>query len=197
MYDNAEDSDTLLKYWPVASLGWALITTRNRALGFQPAQKGLEILPFDVETGSSFLLSLLAKDIAADITSVESKSAMDLSEKLDGHALAIAQMAGLIHRRSWSIKEFLAIYDRNTQRVHGTAEGTSLDAVWQLSFKSLDGVSSAFLAVLAYIMPDSIPQALFEPVDKSAMPVSLVECCDELKLVQCLPCSRRRLTNFA
>jgi hypothetical protein len=94
-------------------------------------------------------------------------------------------MAGLIHRRSWSITEFLAVYDRNTKRLHGTAQGTSLDAVWHLSFKSLDSVSSAFLAVLSYIMPDSVPQALFELADTSTMPESILECCDELKLVHC------------
>jgi hypothetical protein len=56
-------------------------------------------------TGPKFLLNLLKKDLGAEITADESQSAMELS---DGHALAISQMAGLIHRRSWSIKEFLA-----------------------------------------------------------------------------------------
>ena len=186
VYDNAEDSDVLLKYWPVASPGWAIITTRNHALAFEPAQTGIDVLPFDIATGSKFLLSLLAKDIAEDVTAVESQSAIDLSEKLSGHALAISQMAGLIHKRSWSIKEFLAIYDRNTKRLHGTPGSTSLDAVWYLSFKDLDGLSSAFLAVLAYIMPDSIPQALFEDVKSSEMPEVLRDCCDELSLSEVL-----------
>ncbi|KAH8710019.1 hypothetical protein GQ44DRAFT_752583 [Phaeosphaeriaceae sp. PMI808] len=77
--------------------------------------------------------------------------------------------------RSWSIKEFLAIYDRNTKRLHGTAGGISLDAVWQLSFKSLDSVSSASLAVLSHVMPDSVPQAFLSEVLETLLALALIK----------------------
>ncbi|KAF2836401.1 hypothetical protein M501DRAFT_1018761 [Patellaria atrata CBS 101060] len=112
IYDNVESSDLIRKYWPVANQGCALITARNHNLAYEPAETGIEVLPFDTETGSVFVLHLLSLDIAADVATQESKSAAQLSERLGGYALAISQMAALIHRRSWTIEEFLAIYDR-------------------------------------------------------------------------------------
>ncbi|KAI0872529.1 hypothetical protein GGS24DRAFT_467087 [Hypoxylon argillaceum] len=173
IFDNAEDEDLLLEYWPVASRGRILITTRSHSFAFRPADIGIEVPPFETAAGSSFLLHLLSLDIADNLSASETKSAFDLSQRLDGHALAIAQMAGLIYRRKWSIEEFIAIYDANTRRMHGEAKGNSLDTVWYLSFKSLDVECSAFLGVLSLISPDSIPIALFEPTNTTDLPRSL------------------------
>ena len=115
-----------------------MVTTRNHSLAFEPAETGIEIAPFDTDVGSRFLLHLLSLNIAQDLSTGEVKSAHELAEKLSGHALGISQMAGLIYRQSWSIQEFLAIYNKNTRKVHEISGGNSLGAVWQLSFESLD-----------------------------------------------------------
>lgn len=168
-----------MKYWPVANQGCALITTRDHSLAYEPAEAGIEILPFYPEVGSRFILHLLPLDIAADVISRESQSAAQLSERLSGHALAISQMAGLIYRRSWTIEEFLTIYNRNTRKMLGMPGKNSLDAVWKLSFESLNEMCSIFLGVLSYITPDYIPQALFEPSNTLALPKSVEFCSDE------------------
>jgi hypothetical protein len=142
------------------------------------------VLPFDLESGSRFLLHLLSLDIATEVSTSEAKSASDLSERLSGHAVAIVQIAGLIHRRSWTIQEFLAIYDRNTRKMLGMSGHNSLDAVWKLSFESLNDQCAAFLGVLSYITPDSIPQALFEASDPPNLPTSLQFCTDEFMYVE-------------
>ncbi|KAK3178321.1 hypothetical protein OEA41_000454 [Lepraria neglecta] len=41
-FDNAEDVDLLLQYWPLASRGTVIATTRNHTLAFEPAQSGIE-----------------------------------------------------------------------------------------------------------------------------------------------------------
>ena len=125
-------------------------------------------------------MQLLQRDIATDVVSKELQSAKELSEKLDGHALAISQMTALIHRKLWSIATFLAMYEKNAQKIHHFPGYTSLGAVWQVSFEQLDLVNAAILGVLAYIMPDSIPIALFKP-EKSALPESLSFCADECR----------------
>jgi hypothetical protein len=185
IYDNVENSDLLLKYWPVASQGCAIITTRNPSIAYEPVETGIEILPFDREAGSCFILHLLSRDIAMDVESKESQSAIELSERLNGHALAITQMAGLIHRRSWTIEEFVKIYDRNTRKMLGMPGKNSLDAVWKLSFESLSPMCASLLGVLSFISPDSIPQVLFEPLDPLALPKSLQFCSDEFQYVVC------------
>ncbi|MCJ1309172.1 hypothetical protein MMC25_002828 [Agyrium rufum] len=182
VFDNAESLDLLLRYWPVADQGCALITTRNHALAFEPAEAGIEIFPFDPDVGSAFILHLLRSDIAAAISSENVESAQELSKKLGGHALAISQMAGIIHRRSWSISEFVAIYDRNTKEMLGMPGHNSIDAVWKISFKSLNLEGATMLGVLSYLMPDSIPQALFEPSHPEELPTTLEFCSHELVL---------------
>lgn len=157
IYDNAETSELLRDYWPLSgSAGRILITTRNHSLGFDPADAGLEILPWDTDTGSRFLLHLLAGQISAELLANEAKSAYSLSEKLSGHALALSNMCGLIHRRSWSISELVEVYDRSRDFKDG------LDTVWRLSFESLQPDCATLLSVFTFCAPDSIPQSLFE-----------------------------------
>ena len=163
VFDNAEDIDLLLQYWPLASRGSVIATTRDHTLAFEPAQSGIEIESFETQTGSAFLLHLLSTDTIQELSSKEVESANDLSRKLSDHAPAISQMAGLVRRRSWSIEEFMIIYEQNAQSLHKFSKSSnSLDTVWQLSFQSLDIPTSTLLGILAFLVPDSIPQSLFE-----------------------------------
>lgn len=156
-----------------------LVTTRNPALAFQPAETGIEILPIDNDVGSKLVLHLLSMDIVHELSSGETESAQELSEKLSGHALEISQKTGLINQRSWSIQEFMRIYDKNTMKLHGNAH---IATVWKLSFESLCASSAAFLGVLSYLMPDSISQELFQSADpKLLLPTSLQFCADDLE----------------
>jgi len=116
-----ESIDLLRDHWPAANRGQALITTRNHSFAFEPADGGLEITTWDTETGSRFLLHLLATDISTDLKENEMKYAHELSQKLSGHALAICQMAGLIHRCRWSIAEFMEIYMQHPSEMHGVS----------------------------------------------------------------------------
>lgn len=157
IYDNAETSELLRDYWPLSgSNGRVLITTRNHSIGFDPADAGIEVLPWDTDTGSKFLLHLLAGHISAELLANESQSAYSLSERLSGHALALSNMCGLLHRRSWSISELVEVYDRSRDFKDG------LGPVWQISFESLQPDCAALLSALTFCSPDDIPQSLFE-----------------------------------
>jgi hypothetical protein len=173
VYDNAEDPDLIRDYWPLAGRGQALITTRNPTFGFELSDREMEIINWDNDTGLRFLLHLLSSDISAELQEGEATSAHQLSEKLRGHALAISTMAGLIHRRALSITEFKEFYDQHPNEVHGISGNRSINALWEISFKSLDPQSHAILGVMSFIEPDSIPQVLFEPSSREDLPTSL------------------------
>jgi hypothetical protein len=173
VYDNAEDRDLIRSYWPVARRGQALITTRNHSFAFDPADGGLEITTWDDETGSKFLLHLLRTDICVDLKDDEASSATEPSQRLSGHALAITHMAGLIHRRSWSIAESMQYFDQHPNKMFGISGNSSINALWNFAFKSLDSQSRAILGVLSFLQADSIPQALFEPASAAALPERL------------------------
>lgn len=81
---------------------------------------------------------------------------MIMITKLSGHALALSNMCGLIHRRSWSISELVEVYDRSRDFKDG------LDTVWRLSFGSLQPDCAALLSLFTFCALDSIPQSLFE-----------------------------------
>jgi hypothetical protein len=173
VYDNAEDPALIRQYWPVASHGQAIITARNRLVAFELADDELEILNWDNDSGLKFLLHLLRADITTRLEDKEIDSAHQLSEELRGHALAISTMAGLIHRRSLSISEFMRFYTQHQGEVLGCVH-----AVWNMSFQELDAQARTVLGVMSFVSPDSIPQGLFEPESTTDLPPSLGVCAD-------------------
>ena len=178
VYDNVESADLLMPYWPEASHGKAIITTRNHSLAYEPATSGLEIASWDTKTGSEFLLFLLKRDIGSDIQA-EGDSATELSRKLSGHALAISHMAGLIHRRSWSITEFMRAYLKNPKRAHQS----ELQALWDFSFATLEKDSRTLLGIASFLVSENIPQLIFEFEEDSDLPEDLEFCTDEFRYV--------------
>ncbi|KAG8404939.1 hypothetical protein J3459_022391 [Metarhizium acridum] len=177
-FDNVESVDLLMNYWPIASQGQAIITTRNHSLAFYPTDGGVEIAEWDTETGSQLLVHLLSTDIGNQLTQDEADSAHEVPLTLRGHALTLSLMASLIRHRSWSMKDPFEMYKRQPQKVHGIFGNSSINPLWNMLFQSLNESTCAILGVLAFLSPDSIPQALFEPKDPGNFPVSLKFCQD-------------------
>ncbi|RMJ08393.1 hypothetical protein CDV36_011978 [Fusarium kuroshium] len=168
VYDNVDSFEVLHSHWPnSAAKGHALITTRNTTLAYEPAETGIEVSAWDKETGSHFLLHLLSGHISADMLANEAKSALELSERLSGHALALARMGGVIHRRCWTIQELVEVYDRQPEFKHG------IGPVWQISFENLNTYSSSLLSIFALCSADKIPQGLLEPEMPESLPKGL------------------------
>jgi hypothetical protein len=108
--------------------------------------------------GREFLILLLWEEIGKDIEK-ERVSAEELSLRLSGSALGIANIAGLIHKRRWTISDFMSIYINNHRRVHGSEE---LQALWDFSFQRFHDDARKFLEVISFLMPDDIPESLFK-----------------------------------
>ncbi|KAM7213095.1 hypothetical protein V8F06_011518 [Rhypophila decipiens] len=177
VYDNVESADTLAPYWPPNSrYGRAIITTRNRSLGFEPAASDLEVKSWDAETGAEYLLFLLKKSIGRDISS-ESASAKRLAETLSGHALALSQMAGLIYDGEYTIQEFTTMYYNNPRSAHAL---DALAALWDIVFQTLDKNTFTFLGIVSFLMPDSIPPEILEPKSDLELPTNLMFLRDKL-----------------
>lgn len=160
IFDNVESTNVLLNHWPPPSrCGRAIITSRNRALEFEPAAAGIEVTSWDDETGANFLLFLLKKGIGRDLAS-ESTSALTLSQKLSGHALALSSMAGIIHDGEYSVHDFTTMYLEKPSSAHAIDE---LAMLFNFTFQSLDKNSSTLLGIVSFLMPDNIQREIFEP----------------------------------
>ncbi len=181
VYDNAEDPDVIRNYWPLAGRGQAIITTRNPSFAFDLGGHRMEVTNWDNATGLKFLFHLLSTDIGPDLEDDESPAALELSEKLQGHALAISAVAAFIHKCALSVTEFVRLYDQHQSEVHDFLGSRSINALWRRSFKTLNPRSRALLAAMCFLQPDNIPQAAFEPEWITCLPASLSFCADSLR----------------
>jgi hypothetical protein len=154
-----ESPEILKPYWPGSNQGKAIITTSNRTVAF-PASHTLEVTKWKGKDRTGYLLFLLKnKNHIGKNTEEETNSAKILAEQLDGHALAIKQIATLIHRAQHSIHEFLTMYSKDAERVHRTVE---LGTVMQWSFQKLSKKSLSLLGMMSFLNPDIISQNIFD-----------------------------------
>lgn len=172
IFDNAEDPRLLQEFWPSTSHGSVLVTSRNHILALTTSSDGLEIETFGEKEGAEFLLSRFKAE-QREIPG-ESKAALELVQKLGGHALGINQMAALIIHRGLTIAEFMSSYDKRTKEIHREhrlGQRSSgylhyLDTVWKMSFGLLSeeqhASSFTMLGVLSLMASDLIPQDLFK-----------------------------------
>ena len=181
IFDNVESSALLRVYWPLGQ-GHSLVTTRDHALAFEPADSGLEVPTFSNQEGAGFFIHLLSRDIDSSAYNNDWTSATQLSSRLGGHPLAISQMAGLMHRRSWSIPECLEVYEKNMENVTAYRQPPgNLASLWRLPFESLNESASDLLATLCLLDPDAVPEELFVLNDKTNIPESLRFVQDEFR----------------
>lgn len=178
IYDNVKSADVLAPYWPKSDYCNAIVTTRNYSIASDTASDRLEVTTMDQATGSEFLFFLLKKEISKDVNQ-EKHFAKELAQKLSGHTLSLSHVAGLIYNQSWSISEFMSDYLKSAALSHQT----ELDAIWEFSFKSLDANSLTLLGILAFLMPDKIPQSMLMVDSDRELPKELSFCRDESELV--------------
>lgn len=127
-------------------------------------------------TGSRFLVWLLKKNIGRG-PEVEDDSALILSERLGGHALAIEHMAGIMNKPKLPIGDFTAMYSKSPRALHQRGE---IEALFKFSFQSLDEESRSLLGVISYFLPDGIHQEIFTCTSNHQVPAELSFCEDEV-----------------
>ena len=90
-------------------------------------------------------------------------------------ASMIAHMAGMIQRHSWSIEQFLGIYDGNATPFHRLYWQKSSATIWSLPLDSYSPMASIFLGIFAFLGPGLVPQELLQPAEVSGISETL-EC---------------------
>lgn len=156
--------------WPGNAQGSVLVTSRdfNPALG--PAQTGFHVQPFDDTTGSDVLLRLIGLDVELPSNRERAK---EITQALGGLPLALGQIGGFIIQRKCPLKDFLALYERNTAKIDSRKTGLSdyehtLSTVWNMSFNKLSGNPRRLLNLLAFFAPDAISEGML--IEGSELP---------------------------
>jgi hypothetical protein len=74
----------------------------------------------------------------------------------------------------------MELYNQHPGQLLGSFGNRSINALWELSFKSLNHHAQAILGVISFIEPNSIPQALFETPSHTDLPALLGFCTNGL-----------------
>lgn len=159
VYDNVKSEIECNHYWPRTTKGRVIVTTSDRSMIFSIPGEKLEVEPWSENEGWRYLFHLLGRDDKNNLDLSEKEAAVDLSGRLSGHALSISLIAGLIFNGGCSTGEFMDMYEKDPDRIHGL---DNFDILWKRTFKELDKKSHSLLRVMSWLMPDSIPQELFE-----------------------------------
>ena len=131
--------------------------------------------------GTRFLFHLLSTNISVDSQDDDNRSGYDLSQKMSGHTLAICHLAGLIHWRGWSITGFREMYNQHPSEMRGVSAYSSINALCDFTFRSLNPQCSTILVILSVFSPDNTPQSIFELANNTDLPESLVFCSDSAR----------------
>ena len=167
VFNNVEDINDLNAYLPThaRTQGSVLITTQKSS--FFPVTdvfKTIHIRNFSREESSDLLFKYLRRKPVNDN---ETETARQISDTLDGLPLAIATIEGYINESECSISEFLTNVRESSHAWRASAiEQVSqyektLETVFEIALKELTKPARAFLNILAFLNPDSIPEDLF------------------------------------
>lgn len=160
IFDNVDNLDVLSEYWPKASRGSVLLTSRDPLAKHNLyTEDGMDISPLSKK--ESEVLMEKETHIKADASQREALSA--IADKLGGLPLVITQMASVTRRLRMSYRAFLkSIEEEGIERLQMTTALTdsekagSLVTYWALD--TLSPKSKALLQVVSLLDPDQIPE---------------------------------------
>ena len=162
----------LKSFWPVSQRGSVILTARNLSASFASATDVYNIPCFTAEEGSELLLHLL--DCQPRHSVIEKPNdhelAKELSSKLGGLALGLAQVAGFVVSSQCTLAEMLEIYKQqeaakadipSSEQPVNLHYEHNLDTVWTATFSRMNDRSLFFLGILSFLDPDAIPEEIF------------------------------------
>ena len=163
IFDNAESSTTLRDYLPVSSVGCILVTTRDaRTSNYLGSQSHVTHIYLD-KLGRAPASKLFLQLSFKAPSEANNRNASVIVDKLEGHPLAIEQVAAYIHRIGMTLEEFLDLYDKTLLERGKSATGShawSYEIVASWALESLSPPASSLLQVYSYLDPDEIQDSI-------------------------------------
>lgn len=172
--DNADNPDDVLDFWPYDGQGSIVITSRNRGAMTQNyfGECGAELPVLSADDAVELLKRLLARNRRPNELPDVLRQAVT---KLGCWPLAIAQMAGIMHREKLSLSKFLEIYETREHRFryHSARVGNlhggynlTLTSAWAL--ENMSPGAAQLLSVISMLAPASIPEDILTKTPERA-----------------------------
>jgi len=166
VFDNADKTEVLNGFWPDATSGSVLVTSRDPLAKYQThlADQGSDISPFSLSDAKKWIAQLAPGYIKAN----QEEYVEQIATRLGGLPLLITEMSGLMSRLRISFKEFLQLCDEKGIEDMDWSASTTLQSaqVFRISAKlGLDGLEPrdlGLLQMLSLLDPDGIPAKVLE-----------------------------------
>ncbi|KAL3417613.1 tetratricopeptide repeat domain-containing protein [Phlyctema vagabunda] len=165
IFDNANSIGLVSEFWPTATSGSVLMTTRDPAAKDFCLGNGIILKPFSMEEATEFLLDSLNKD--SDIFYSKDADLTSVLEKIGGLPLAIGQIAALIRRHFMTVHEFAQAFAQGAKEAglsdyqasqYDGSYRYSLFTVW--AFDTLDELAQGLLNVMSFLDPFGIQETI-------------------------------------
>ncbi|KAL8358300.1 hypothetical protein RB601_009625 [Gaeumannomyces tritici] len=162
VFDNVNDADAVLKYWPHSGNGIVIVTTRDREIA-------------QLLAGGSLMLELNglketeAADILGKIDPRISKSplASSVANEVGRMPLALCQMGSYLRQTGCDVDQFLQALKEHSEKLYSDVDSIkslrysdTLAKCCDLSIGLLKGQALHLLGVLAFFQTDNIQEVL-------------------------------------
>ena len=190
IYDNIQDCKILEQYWPRATKGAIIMTSRNPGVArhFANVPARIEVLPFSLHDGESFLLSLLQDNENRNSSEEDRETASKISQAVGNLPLALSLVGSYISSTGMSSRRFLDTnrhFERNflfneaTRLWDTQSYQNSINTTWIINTSPpgskpvLDNDTLSLIQMLAFLDGDGVPLSLFSAKERDDMSVLL------------------------
>jgi hypothetical protein len=178
IYDNIQDCKVLEQYWPRATKGAIIMTSRNPGVArhFATIHARIEVLPFSLHDGENFLLSLLQDNENRCISEEDRETASKISQAVGNLPLALNLVGRYISSTGMSSRRFLDtnrhferdfLFNEATHLWDAQSYQNSINTTWTMNISPpgsksvLDNNTLSLIQMLAFLDGDGVPLSLF------------------------------------
>ncbi|UKZ88688.1 uncharacterized protein TrAFT101_004431 [Trichoderma asperellum] len=165
LFDNADNIDLMRDYWPMASQGSVLVTSRDPLAMTELATRGINLSPMSPQE----CILLLQKQVGESPNPKSDQAAFQLARTLGNVPLAITQIATRIRRNHMTIDEYVSRQPDGSllEELSKVSElplkeqyKFTMATVWK--FESLTSQAQSLVYAMVFMDPDGVAEFIME-----------------------------------
>ena len=159
VYDNADDRATLKTFWPAATHGAIIVTSRDPLIQDEGlATYAIRINTFDNSDGADFLLSFL--DRPDSVVCEDRAAACIITEHFSGWPMGLRITAAFIRSKRLTPTRFVRLYNEKKGEIQLCSifeRSMAVNSIWDLALSDIPTDAFELLDYLSLLDPGEIP----------------------------------------
>lgn len=190
MFDDVEDINDLNPDLPSKTLSQgSVLITIQKPINFEVTKifAAIQVNSFNRDDAASLSFKYFQRDAANE---KDEEIARELSDTVGGLLLAIATIGGYINQSESNLVEYIQTLKHSSNAWAASAVRPvnqyekNLESVFDMAISELSDRARELLAILAFLNPDNIPEALFETAVKKGSLKFLHNKADLLEIIR-------------